>query len=81
MGPEFLVGGNNLHHIHREFTLDIKDIPQGSACIITISFFDITKSYFCNLKLNYPYDSAILMIMSLIYTDRLADYLLQKRKL
>ena len=83
MGPEFLVGGNNLHHIHRlspGILLDIKDIPQGCACIITISFFDITTSYFCNSKLNYPNDIALLMIMNLIYTDWFADYLLQKKK-
>ena len=83
MGPEFLVGGDNLHHIHRlspGIVLDIKDIPQGCACIITISFFDITTSYFCNSKLNYPNDIALLMIMNLIYTDWFADYLLQKKK-
>ena len=83
MGPEFLVGGNNLHHIHRlspGILLDIKDIPQGCACIITISFFDITTSYFCNSKLIYPNDIALLMIMNLIYTDWFADYLLQKKK-
>ena len=39
---------------HREFTLYFKDFPQGCACIIAISFFDTTTSYFCNSKLNYP---------------------------